>query len=214
MGGSQGGNHNLSGGNLQSCKVKSTLDERTFGRIAIHKYNLDMFEHYKVELDASYFPLDDGCNGLTKKEPRSQMKRLKTFVNSFQDFTRISVSLVKSDPFHGSQSIHWCDYAPPRISGAPSLSVGFEKSKAINIRFPLWSLPLNESWEPPPFYGPLIKSPKSPMAQDLVLGFTCISQRMLFRWPGQNLVSYQTQIFVAFQHCRGTIRTLTEFPAF
>ena len=133
-----------------------------------------MFEHYKVELDAWYFPLDDGCNGLTKKEPRSQMKRLKTFVNSFQDFARISVSLVKSDPFHGSQSIHWCDYAPPRISGAPSLSVGFEKSKAINIRFPLWSLPLNESWEPPPFYGPLIKSPKSPMAQDLVLGFTCI----------------------------------------
>ena len=52
--------------------------------------------------------------------------------------------------------------------------MGFEKSKTINIRFPLWSLPLNESWEPPPFYGPLIKSPKSPMAQDLVLGFTCI----------------------------------------
>ena len=103
MGGSQGGNHNQSGGNLQSCKVKSTLDERTFGRIAIHKYNLDMFEHYKVELGASYFPLDDGCNGLTKsssKDPRPQMKRLKTFVNSFQDFTRISVSLVKSDPFH------------------------------------------------------------------------------------------------------------------
>ena len=85
----------------------------------LHRYNLDMFEHYKVELDASYFPLDDGCNGLTKKEPRSQMKRLKTFVNSFQDFTRISVSLVKSDPFHGSQPIHWFDYAPLEFQEHP-----------------------------------------------------------------------------------------------
>ena len=62
-----------------------------------------MFEHYKSELGALYSSLNDGCNELTKsssKEPRSQMKRLKTFVNSFQDFIRISVSLVKSDPFH------------------------------------------------------------------------------------------------------------------
>ena len=69
-----------------------------------------------------YFPLDDGYNELSKsssKEPRSQMKRLKTFVNSFQDFTRISVSLVKSDPFHGSQPIHWFDYAPLEFQEHP-----------------------------------------------------------------------------------------------
>ena len=58
------------GGISNLVKSRALLDERTFGRIAIHKYNLDMFEHYKVELDALFFPLDDGCNGLTKKEPR------------------------------------------------------------------------------------------------------------------------------------------------
>ena len=46
----------------------------------LHRYNLDMFEHYKVELDALYFALDDGCNGLTKSSSKFTNEKIKKHV--------------------------------------------------------------------------------------------------------------------------------------
>ena len=77
---------------------------------------------------------------------------------------------------------------------------------AINIKFPLWS-PRWRVVRAALFYGALIISPRvSNGARIWLLGDQV-------RSSGQ-VTSYQNHIFVAFQHCWATIRTLTGFREF
>ena len=64
--------HKLSGGNLQSCKVKRALDERTFERIAMHRI---LEEYHTVEFDSAIL-VDVQYEILLEEAPHSSLTPL------------------------------------------------------------------------------------------------------------------------------------------